>query len=225
MKNLITAFLPLIGLLLLAGIGAAIIAALKQRLRRKQPTPYEKEDALLTPAEQSFFHVLEDAVGAQFRLFAKVRLADVFFVARPNVNLAFVNRVAQRHVDFLICDTSSLRPIAAVELDDSSHARPDRQKSDSFLNEVFSSASLPLVRITARASYTAEEISRVLSYVVPSASSPTSATAPDTTSPPTCPKCGIPMVVRQVSQGQHKGKRFYGCLNFPQCRQVIAIDR
>ena len=82
MRNLITAFLPLIGLILLAGIGAAVIAPLKQRLRRKQPTPYEKEDALLTPAERSFFGVLEDAVGAQLRLFAKVRLADVVRVKR-----------------------------------------------------------------------------------------------------------------------------------------------
>ena len=195
------------------------------RIAATEPLPYRTRDDFLSPAESSLYRLLTSRLQGRAVIFPKVRLAYVFFVARPNVNLAFVNRVAQRHVDFLICDTSSLRPIAAVELDDSSHARPDRQKSDSFLNEVFSSASLPLVRITARASYTAEEISRVLSYVVPSASSPTSATAPDTTSPPTCPKCGIPMVVRQVSQGQHKGKRFYGCLNFPQCRQVIAIDR
>ena len=38
--------------------------------------------------------------------------------------------------------------------------------------------------------------------------------------PPICPKCGIPMLLRKVGQGEHKGKQFYGCQNFPRCREM-----
>lgn len=187
--------------------------------------PYRTRDDFLSPAEASLYRLLSSHLHGRASVFPKVRLADVFFVARPNENRGFINRVSQRHVDFLICDANSLRPIAGVELDDSSHARPNRQESDRFLNEVFSSAGLPLVRIPAQSSYTAEEISAFLGGIVPPAPSAPRVAASEASAPPMCPKCGLPMVVRQVAQGQHHGKRFYGCRNFPQCRQVIAIDR
>lgn len=42
---------------------------------------------------------------------------------------------------------------------------------------------------------------------------------------PNCPRCGIPMVLRTVKRGAHAGRTFYGCVNFPRCRQTRAIDR
>ena len=165
MKNLITVFLPLIGLLLLAGIGAAIIAALKQRLRRKQPTPYEKEDALLTPAEQSFFRVLEDAVGAQFRLFAKVRLADVVRVKRgmdrSSWQTAF-NAIQSKHIDFLACNPHNMAIQFAVELDDKSHERQSRKERDDFVDRALAAAGVPIFRFTAKRGYSVQEIRRTI---------------------------------------------------------------
>ena len=191
------------------------------------PLPYKTRDDFLSPAEASLFRLISSHLQGRVMVFPKVRLADIFFVARPNENLSFVNRIAQRHLDFLVCDPISLRPLAGIELDDASHARPQRQESDRFLNEVFSSAGLPLVRIPVQASYTAEEVATFLSGIplTPVSVVPRPAASEQTPTPPTCPKCGIPMVVRQVAQGPHKGKRFYGCRNFPQCRQVIPIDR
>jgi len=42
----------------------------------------------------------------------------------------------------------------------------------------------------------------------------------ETESAPLCPKCGIPMVLRMASQGDYKGKQFYGCRNYPRCREM-----
>lgn len=33
-----------------------------------------------------------------------------------------------------------------------------------------------------------------------------------------CPWCGSKLVLRTVKQGEHVGRRFYGCSNFPNCR-------
>lgn len=40
---------------------------------------------------------------------------------------------------------------------------------------------------------------------------------------PDCPRCGVSMVVRTAKRGAHVGSRFYGCPNFPKCRQTRPI--
>ena len=187
--------------------------------------PYRTRDDFLSPSEQSLYRLMNSTLQGRAVVFPKVRLADIFFVARPNENMAYINRVAQRHLDFLLCDPATLHPVAGLELDDSSHTRPQRQASDAFLNEVFTAAGLPLIRVPVQASYTAEQLSGILSGIVPIAAPAKPTQQVPVEAPPLCPKCGVPMVVRQVAQGPHKGKRFYGCRNFPQCRQLIAIDR
>lgn len=39
-----------------------------------------------------------------------------------------------------------------------------------------------------------------------------------------CPKCNIPMVLRKATKGQNAGKEFYGCVNYPKCKEVISKD-
>lgn len=132
-------------------------------LRKKdlpEELPYRTRDDFLSPAELSFYKVLSAALGARFTLQSKVRLADVFFVARPNENISYFNRIAQRHVDFLICDPATMKPLVGIELDDSSHQRERRQERDEFVDRVFESASLPLVRFPVQRAYTPGNLSK-----------------------------------------------------------------
>lgn len=39
-----------------------------------------------------------------------------------------------------------------------------------------------------------------------------------------CPRCNSPMVLRTSKQGAHAGKKFWGCSQFPKCREIIAIS-
>ena len=39
-----------------------------------------------------------------------------------------------------------------------------------------------------------------------------------------CPKCGTPMVIREIKKGPNQGKSFWGCPNFPKCRGSAAIS-
>ena len=41
---------------------------------------------------------------------------------------------------------------------------------------------------------------------------------------PLCPKCHVPMVRRTAKKGANQGNAFFGCPNFPKCRQIINID-
>lgn len=41
--------------------------------------------------------------------------------------------------------------------------------------------------------------------------------------PPSCPKCGSTMVVRQAKRGANAGKRFWGCSRYPSCRGTAVF--
>ena len=199
--------------------------------------PYRTRDDFLSPAELSFYRVLSSVVGSRATICPKVGLSDILFVSRPNENRAHSNRIAQKHVDFLLCDPSTMKPLCGIELDDRSHSRSDREARDMFVDKAFEAAGLPLARYPVQAGYTVQDIdSRIAPYMasLSLASPPTllnqdyqvECTVPrDTgTSPfvPTCPKCGVPMTLRKAGRGSRAGEEFYGCVNYPKCRQTSS---
>lgn len=191
--------------------------------------PYRIRDDFLSPAEFSFYKILTTILDSRYVIQSKVRLADIFFVSRPNENLAYLPRIAQRHIDFLVCDALTMKPILGMELDDASHKNSDRQGRDEFLSQVFQAANLPLCRVPVQRAYVTREIEELLAPYLKQDSNKPPEPFPQTASDPIgmsplCPKCNIPMVLRTVSQGDHKGKQFYGCQNFPRCRQVKPIS-
>lgn len=184
--------------------------------------PYRQRDDFLSAAELSFYRVMMNALGNRVIICPKVNLADIFFVLRPNENQRHRNKIDRKHVDFLICEPMTMKPRCAVELDDSSHARRDRQERDEFVDQVFNVAGLPLVRVPAQAGYSPAAL---LSLIEPHlfAGSGTAATAGDSppSTNPSCPKCGVPMVARVAKKGTNAGQSFYGCPNYPRCKEIV----
>jgi Protein of unknown function (DUF2726)/Topoisomerase DNA binding C4 zinc finger len=200
------------------------------------PLPYRMKDGLLSPAEVSFMHVLSGVLKGQAAICPKVRLGDIFFVGKAEKRMAFINRISSKHVDFLLCDCKTMEPLAAVELDDASHNRADRAKRDEFVDDVFAAAGLPLVHVVAQRQYVTQDVSAQVLPLLhqksapqppPPAQSGTPSATPsvtESTGTPMCPKCGIPLVVRKAKSGANQGKQFYGCPNYPKCRQIVPID-
>lgn len=191
-----------------------------------EPTPslpYRLRDDFLSPAEYSFYRVLIAAVGDQAVVCPKVNLNDVFFVSRPNENQTYRNKIDRKHVDFLLCHPTTMKPLGGVELDDSSHQRADRQARDAFVDRVFAAAGLPIVHVAARASYNAESLAGELASCfdnTPGSVAPV--VAVHESGEPICPKCGVSMVQRTASKGVNKGNQFWGCRNYPKCREVVS---
>lgn len=48
--------------------------------------------------------------------------------------------------------------------------------------------------------------------------------APKTVQTPLCAKCSVPMIRRVARRGSNAGDAFWGCSNFPNCRETRAID-
>jgi hypothetical protein len=131
--------------------------------------PFGLRDDFLSPAELSFFHVLRQVVADRAVICTKVNLADLFFVSRPNENQGYRNKIDRKHADFVLCDTKTMRPLCAIELDDNSHSRRDRAERDHFVNEVFKTVGLPLLRIPAERTYNVVELrERLLPFIATS---------------------------------------------------------
>jgi Protein of unknown function (DUF2726)/Topoisomerase DNA binding C4 zinc finger len=201
--------------------------------------PYRLRDDFLSPAEHSFYLVLKNMLGEHLTICPKVSLADIFFVVRPNENMRAYNKINRKHVDFLICDPQKMAALFGIELDDSSHKRPDRVDRDEFVEHAFDAAGLPLLRIPVRANYNTSELGALFRQALElrrKVNNPVSgasqepvikATPPPSAAgnpPPTCPKCGIPLTMRKATRGPNAGQRFWGCTNYPRCREVIPID-
>jgi hypothetical protein len=129
---------------------------------------YIQHGSLLTPAERSFFGVLEQAVGDRFRIMAKVRIADVLKpqegLDRPTWRSAF-NRISAKHFDFLLCRAGDLGFVCAIELNDRSHGKFLRRRRDTLIDSICESARLPLVTFAARRGYSARELRETISQV------------------------------------------------------------
>jgi hypothetical protein len=154
----------------LQGCLAAFLGLFGIRLAGRSTTanqlPYRQRDDFLSAAELSFCRVLTSVVGDSFVVCPKVNLADIFFVARPNENKAYRNKIDRKHVDFLLCTPATMKPILGVELDDGSHSRRDRQNRDQFVDQVFEAAGLPLLRVRAAAAYSPQNVADLVRQAV-----------------------------------------------------------
>ena len=120
-----------------------------------------RRDALFTKAERNFLYVLDEAVGTQFRVMGKVRLADIFKPVRGLDNserATAQNRINAKHVDYVLCDPETMAPVCLVELDDATHRRNDRRERDAFVDQVCAEAGMPIAHIPARDYITPDEV-------------------------------------------------------------------
>ena len=146
--------------------------AFLKRFFREQKiiAPYKKLDALLTPAERSFFGVLQLAIKTRLLVFAKVRVADILTTVRGLSNSerqSAFNRISAKHFDFVLCDPGNLEVVCVLELDDKSHKKASRKQRDEFLDRACEAAGVPLIHIQAKPAYAQSEIERTLEPYLP----------------------------------------------------------
>ncbi len=114
-------------------------------------TPYVRRPYLLTPVEQRFYARLYQAVGQDFLICPKVRLADIIEVRGDALEWkASWNRIAAKHVDFVLCTFDTYQPLIAVELEIDSTDGPIQ---DDWLLRALHAAGMPILRVKVRRDY------------------------------------------------------------------------
>ncbi len=122
---------------------------------------YERRGPLFSPAERSFYGVLQWALGEQYVVLGKVCVADVLTPRHGSSNSArqtALGEIQAEHFDFVLCRRDHFDVEIVIELDDSTHHRPNRQARDRLLEQASASAGLRLVRFPAQETYSVREI-------------------------------------------------------------------
>jgi hypothetical protein len=131
--------------------------------------PYVPAPSLFSAAEHAFLTALEQAVGPEYRVFGKVRVADIAKV-KPGLGRSAWqgahNRIASKHFDFVVCRAADLTVVCAVELNDRSHGTQRAKARDELLAGVCRVINLPLLQITARTSYPVQELQAQLQAAI-----------------------------------------------------------
>lgn len=148
---------------------------LQRQIRGKIKLPYQRRDTLNTPMEQAFYRAVSRALGDDYYLACKVRVADLLEVAfrqrhaRDQRWWRHFRLISSKHVDLVVCEPAGGRILLAIELDDRSHRRGDRKRRDRFIDRAFSSAKLPLLRFPAQGRFDGDDIRQQLApYLVSS---------------------------------------------------------
>ena len=103
---------------------------------------------LLTPAEREFFAILEPLSRPACRISIKVRLADLFEVRPERGRQTAFDLISNKHIGFIVTELETGRIVCGIELDDLTHRQAGRAGYDAFVNRLFASQQLPLVRVS-----------------------------------------------------------------------------
>jgi hypothetical protein len=133
----------------------------------KKKLPYAKKDYFLTKAEVDFFRILEKATENKYHIFPQVSLSDLLFVkAKKDEYYKYRNKIDRKSVDFVLAEKEKLKPLLAIELDDSSHNYGKRKERDTFVEKVFEDAGIILLRINYKRNYNIQEISEIINNII-----------------------------------------------------------
>ncbi len=151
-------------ILLLIAVVSFIIFVIWLVRRRKAPDITKLYDPvpILTDREFEFYERLRP-VAEEFglQIFTKIRLADLI-VPKPKAENPFwmecFNKIRSKHIDFALADENAAI-VMLIELDDSTHDRPDRVERDDFVNAVLENTGYILIRTYGETDVIAELLS------------------------------------------------------------------
>lgn len=155
----------------IVAIGAilfVLVLVLMGILRQRQRLPYQRRESLFSDAEKRFLLVLQQA-ALDYHVYGKVRLADIVQVKQGLAGRRFFqafNRIACKHVDYVLCDKNSYAILCVIELDDASHQRPERRRRDQFVDTVMQAAGIPILHFPVRRNYQINAIKQRLQSVL-----------------------------------------------------------
>lgn len=141
-------------------IGIVILAykafSRKTSFRYKPKGPY-----LLSKGEKVFFDVLVQSISSDLYVCPKVRVADLIEVDLPKNDKHFwtsFNKIAKKHVDFVLCSRTDFSPKLIIELDGGSHNSGTRSQRDSFVDESFIQANILVLHVPVQSFYDQNQI-------------------------------------------------------------------
>ncbi|MDO4871885.1 MAG: DUF2726 domain-containing protein [bacterium] len=147
LASLIVFFIFFSPILLIIFLFSGILSNSKSN-RIKSPYFYTRKNKVMTEREIIFYRKLQKVCGNSIYIFPQIHLSNLFWHKIKGQNFAHAFRYINRlSVDYVLVDSRDFKTLFAIELDDSTHNQPERQKRDKIVNYIFEKAGIPLLRI------------------------------------------------------------------------------
>jgi very-short-patch-repair endonuclease len=153
-------------------ITVAIVLAVRERISQNNDKfeseddkwkkyQYRRKNFFMTRAEHECFDALFKAIGNEYFIFAQVHLPTLVDhkISGQNWKIA-LSHINRKSVDFVLCDKNYISPKLAIELDDKSHERPDRQERDREVESILKNAGITLLRLENHGQFNPDELVR-----------------------------------------------------------------
>ena len=134
---------------------------------KKSQYKYYAKSYVMTSRENECFKILNEIFDSKWFVVPQVHLSALldYKVKGQNWNAAF-RHINGKSVDFVLIGKESYKVICAIELDDSTHSKPDRIERDAEIERMFKGARIPLARITRFESMAKSEIAKVITETI-----------------------------------------------------------
>jgi len=198
-------------------------------LRRKKPAlPIQEVSqndipSLLTEPELACFNTLDTVAGKDYYIMAKVSLSDIA-VVKKGVDQSRLKRASKSHIDFILCDRTTLAVVCAVELEDIGAAAGSKDtRSADLLQEV----GVKVFHLPVKTTYSMPEIQKILTpFLKGQSPSPDEMVATVSMEAfRSCKNCQSRMVLKRAKSGKYKGVLFWVCSRYPQCKTFELFIR
>lgn len=120
---------------------------------------FQTKKYIMTETELKFYKKLKNGLkerNINYNIFPQVDLERIIQV--KNNNNSDRNRIKSRSIDFTITSEDCCKIICCIELDDYTHNKNNRIERDNFINNLFNSVNIKLIRIKVNNNYNIEEI-------------------------------------------------------------------
>ncbi len=122
---------------------------------------YQRKNYLMTDTEEKFYKILINNLP-NYDIFAQVNLERIIYCKTRSYS--YRNRIKSCSIDFVITRKDNCKIICCIELDDYTHNYKDRIERDKFINRLFYSVGLPLLRINVAPSYDIDKIKEMIEF-------------------------------------------------------------
>ena len=114
---------------------------------KKSTYRYFAKNTIMTERENKFFKQLNEILGNKWFVIPQVHLSALLNhkVKGQNWKAAF-RHINGKSVDYVLLSKETMKPICAIELDDSTHDYKNRAERDAEVERIFAEAKLPLAR-------------------------------------------------------------------------------
>jgi len=124
--------------------------------------PFESTESVLNEFEHGMYRMLDRELRKDFYVLTKVRLGALVKLKRKSSREAFYNRlISGRHVDFLLCDRESVKPILAIQV-------VDKKSTDEhdITEDVLKSAKIPFMFLSAKKAIAPSELTFMIGEAI-----------------------------------------------------------